>query len=48
MKAELIFPTAIILMMLGASSVYAWKGNLKMTLYWLLAGLLNAALTYIK
>ena len=41
-----IFPTIIIVLMLGASIVYVFDGNVRQSIYWLAAAVLNIAVTY--
>jgi len=41
-----IFPTIIIVLMIGAGAMYMWEGNLRQTMYWFAAAVLNIAVTY--
>ena len=46
MRAEYIFPTALIALDVCASVPYAVCGNLRMMVYWLAAATLTACVTY--
>lgn len=46
MSVEKLFPTAIIVLMVGAALVYAWKGDATRCAYMLAAAALNAVITY--
>ena len=41
-----LFPSALILLDLGASLFYAIDGDLRRTLYWLAAAVLTACVTF--
>jgi hypothetical protein len=43
-----IFPTIIILLMIGASGVCFYKGEMKNAFYWLSAAVLNIVVTFMK
>ena len=46
MKAEYIFPTALIIIDLCASGVCAFGGDIKRAIYWIAAAVLNACVTF--
>jgi len=46
MKAEYIFPTALIALDAAAALVYAFKCDFRMALYWTCAATLTACVTY--
>ena len=46
MKAEFIFPIILIILDVCASCFYLMGNNLKMSIYWLAAAVLNAAVTF--
>ena len=46
MKTEHIFPTVLIVLDVAAALVYAWKGDVRMVIYWLAAAVLTGAVTY--
>lgn len=41
-----LFPAAMILLDLGAAAVYAAQRDLRHTVYWIAAAILNAAVTF--
>lgn len=43
-----IFPVAIMLLQIGAGSVYIWQGNRSLGVFYLTCAASNAALTFIK
>lgn len=45
-KSYQIFPSIIILCMIGAGIVYYIKGDFRLSGYWILAAALNAVVTY--
>lgn len=47
-KMEKILPTILMLLDFGAAVPYLFKGNLRMTVYWLAAGTLTLSLTWLK
>ena len=46
MKAELIFPSLLILLDIGAAIVYGLAGDWRRCIYWGAAGVLTAAITF--
>lgn len=46
MSVEKLFPTAMIILNVGAAVICAWKGDSTRTVYWLAAAALNAVITY--
>ena len=46
MKKELIFPSILILLNLGAAIMYVPSGNMRKIIYWIAAAVLNAAVTF--
>lgn len=42
-----IFPTILMVMQFAAAIPYAIEGNARMTIYWIAAGVLTLALTYL-
>ena len=48
MKTELIFPTIMIVLNIGAAIMYAIKGNIRMMIYWIAAAVLTSCVTYVK
>ena len=45
-KAEYVFPTALIVIDVCAAMPYAWKADWRMMVYWLAAATLTACVTY--
>jgi Cdc6-like AAA superfamily ATPase len=45
-KKEQIFPLLLILLDVCAAVVYAGKGDVRKTIYWLAAAVLSAAVTF--
>ena len=45
---EKILPTILMLLDFGAAVPYIFKGNLRMSVYWIAAGTLTLALTWLK
>ena len=45
MKIQLLFPIVLIILDLGASVVYLWKGDIKHSIYWLSASVLTICVT---
>ena len=41
-----LFPVLLIFMDLGAALVYGVHGDMRMTIYWIAAAVLNAAVTF--
>lgn len=41
-----IFPTTVILLNIGAAIFYAIDGDIRKTVYWIAAAVLNAAITF--
>lgn len=48
MKSEHLFPAVMILLDAGAAVVYAAHRDARMTVYWIAAAVLNAAVTFGK
>lgn len=46
MKAELFFPTVLIVLDVLAAAVYGWRGDVRHLIYWLAAAVLTATVTY--
>ena len=46
-QVQKIFPSIIILLMIGAAVVFFLKKDIKMTLYWASAALVNIAVTWL-
>ena len=46
MKPKYIFPLLLILLDIGAAIVYGASKDWKMTIYWIAAAILNAAVTF--
>ena len=46
MKSTYIFPIILILLDIGAAIAYAAQKQWKMTVYWIAAAVLNAAVTF--
>lgn len=46
MKKQYIFPLILILLDVGAALVYLKSKDIRMTIYWLAAAVLNAAVTF--
>ena len=42
-----IFPTILMILQFVAAIPYATEGNARMTVYWIAAGVLTLALTYL-
>lgn len=43
---ERILPTISVLIAIGASLAYIWKGDIRRTLYWAAAAVLTSSVTY--
>lgn len=41
-----IFPLVLIVLQCGAAGVYGFGGNIRMTIYWLAAAVLNIVVTF--
>ncbi|MCC8160098.1 MAG: hypothetical protein LIO53_02060 [Oscillospiraceae bacterium] len=41
-----IFPVLLMALDVGAGILYAWQGDVRKTIYWLAAAVLNAAVTF--
>lgn len=46
MKAEYFFPLLLIVLDVGAASVYAFSGDIKKAVYWVAAAVLNVCVTF--
>ena len=46
MKAEYIFPTALIVLNIGAAVLCAVNRDYQKTIYWIVAAVLNACVTF--
>ena len=46
MKTQYIFPLLLILLDVLAAAVYTSQGDLRKTIYWIAAAVLNAAVTF--
>ena len=46
MRSTYIFPAILIVLDIGAAIVHALNKDLKMTVYWIAAAVLNAAVTF--
>lgn len=46
MKKQYIFPLILIVLDVGAAVVYLKHKDIRMTIYWLAAAVLNAAVTF--
>lgn len=45
---EMISPSIMVLLSINSAIGYGFKGDLKMTIYWVFAAGLTASLTYLK
>lgn len=46
MKAEYFFPLLLIVLDVGAASVYFFSGDYKKAIYWIAAAVLNVCVTF--
>jgi hypothetical protein len=44
--SKYVFPVALIILDLCAAMVYLWNGDIKTTIYWVAAAVLNVCVTF--